>query len=242
MSEELINALNHFHLEADEQLDRRVLRDIEQWTPPKTAGHAHYRWGQWVAVLIVGILLTWLYTPRSVAWSQIAERFESVPYVRISLNLFNECVAYKQHMDIWLETQGRMRLQTRSQVIFAEQGTLLQAVRLDGGGPVEPDDAACEVIRELGAWDTFSLETLIHAILQEPLVAVTPADDTARIVWRDLIVFDSRTSVGEGNIRLYALRDSKLPVSFRIWNTTDGLTVEAMFLYEKQMPADFFRP
>lgn len=242
MSDELMNELRGFHLKADEQLDRRVLSDIDQWTPVPTQRPVCLRWSQWAAVLVLATLLTWFYMPRSVAWSQIAERFESVPYVRISLNLSNEHEDYAQHMDVWLGSQGQLRIQTRSQVIFAEQGRIVKAADLQGQDVARPDSAACEVIQELGAWESFSLETLIRAVLQEPLVDVTPADDVAQVVWRDLMVFDSRASVGAGRIRIYALRDSKLPVSFRIWDTADGLAIEAMFLYEKEPPANIFLP
>ncbi|NQV33578.1 MAG: hypothetical protein HQ515_12875 [Phycisphaeraceae bacterium] len=244
VADEFVNKLKQFQLKADSDLDARVHDRIDQMDLGVTTRSlwSCVRWGKWAAVLLVGALLLWPYAPRNVAWSQVAERFEAVPYVRASLNLYNERASDYQHMELWFGGQGRLRIETRSQVILAAQGEILKAVSLQGGLPVVPDRAARDVIKGLGTWQTFSLDTLIHAVLQEPLVDVTPSDDLDRSVWRDLVVFDSRSSVGSGRIRLYALRDSKLPVSFRIWDTDDGMSVEATFLYEKEPAGSFFTP
>jgi hypothetical protein len=244
VSDDLMNTLKQFHLKADSDLDARVHDRIEQMDLGSRARPlwSCLRWGKWAAVLLVGVFLLWPHTPRSVVWSQVAERFEAVPYVRASLNLYNQRASEYQHMELWFGSRGRLRVHTGSQVIYAAQGEILKAVSLQEGLSVVPDQAARDVIAGLGTWQTFSLETLIHAVLQEPLVDVTPSDDLDRSVWRDLVVFDSRSSVGSGRIRLYALRDSKLPVSFRIWDTDDGMSVEATFLYEKEPEDSFFTP
>jgi len=244
MSDDLMDKLKRFQLKADSDLDARVYDRIERLEQGSRVRPVWFciRWGKWAAVLVVGVLLLWPHAPRSVAWSQVAERFEAVPYVRASLNLYNEQASYYQHMDVWLGGHGRLRVQTHSQVIYAEQGKILKAVSLHDGVTVVPDKAAYEVIQGLGAWQIFSLETVIHAVLQEPLKDVTPSDDLDRSVWKDLMVFDSRSSVGSGRIRIYALRDSRLPVSFRIWDTDDGLSVEAAFLYENELADSFFKP
>ena len=244
MSDEFMNKLKRFQLKADSDLDARVHEGIEQRHIGSRAWPvmSFVRLGKWAAVLLVGALLLWPYAPRSVAWSQVAQRFEAVPYVRVSLNLNNEQADYHQHMELWLGDQGRLRIATNSQVIYADQGEILKAVDSHDGAMVTPNQAACDVIRDLGSWQTISLDTVLRAVLQEPLVDVTPADDLDRSVWKDLVMFDSRSNVGSGRIRIYALRDSKLPVSFRIWDTDDGLSVEATFLYEKQPHESFFTP
>ncbi len=242
VSDELMDKLKRFELKADSELDAKVHEGIDRLDLGARPMWTCLRWGKWAAVLLVGALLLWPYAPRNVAWSQVAERFEAVPYVRVSLNLNNEQIDYHQHMELWLGDQGRLRIATGSQVIYAEQGEILKAVDSHDGAKVTPNQAACDVIRDLGSWQTISLETVLRAVLQEPLVDVTPADDLDRSVWKDLVMFDSRSNVGSGRIRIYALRDSKLPVSFRIWDTDDGLSVEATFLYEKQPSEAFFTP
>jgi len=244
MSDEIMDKLKRFQLKADSNLDARVHDRIERLDLSARARPMwlYVRWGKWAAVLLVGVLLLWPYAPRSVAWSQVAERFEAVPYVRASLNLYNEKANYYQHMEVWLGGRGRLRVHTGSQIIYAEQGKILKTLSLQGDSPEVPDRAACDVIKGLGAWERFSLDTIIRAVLQAPLVDVTPAHDLDRSVWKDLVVFDSRSSVGSGRIRIYALRDSRLPVSFRIWDTDDGLSVEAAFLYENEPAEGFFKP
>lgn len=244
MSDELKTKLKRFHMKADSDLDASVHRAIETLDTGTRAWpvRSFVRLGKWAAVLLIGALLLWPYAPRNVAWSQVAERFEAVPYVRVSLNLNNEQADYHQHMELWLGDQGRLRIATDSQIIYAAQGEILEAVDSRDGATVTPNQAARDVIRDLGSWQTISLDTVLRAVLQEPLVDVTPADDLDRSVWKDLVMFDSRSNVGSGRIRIYALRDSKLPVSFRIWDTDDGLSIEATFLYEKQPLESFFTP
>ncbi len=244
VADEFSDTLKQFQMKADSDLDARVHDRIEEMDLGSRARPLWtcVRWGKWAAVLLVGILLLWPYAPRNVAWSQVAERFEAVPYVRVSLNLNNEQADYHQHMELWLGDRGRLRIATDSQLIYADQGEILKAVDSHDGTLVTPNEAARDVIRDLGSWQTISLDTVLRAVLQEPLVDVTPADDLDRSVWKDLVMFDSRSNVGSGRIRIYALRDSKLPVSFRIWDTDDGLSIEATFLYEKQPLASFFTP
>jgi hypothetical protein len=117
VSDELMDKLKRFELKADSELDARVHERIDRLDLGTRPVWTCLRWGKWAAVLLVGALLLWPYAPRNVAWSQVAERFEAVPYVRVSLNLNNEQADYHQHMELWLGDQGRFRIATNSQVI-----------------------------------------------------------------------------------------------------------------------------
>ena len=122
------------------------------------------------------------------------------------------------------------------------RGQILAAVDLSHQTPVTPDDAALEVIENLGSWQTFSLETVIGAVLQGTLIDVTPTQNLDPVVEQDLAVFEGHSNVMSGQVRIYALRKSQLPVSLQIWDTSDGLAVEATMLYEKQPPDSFYIP
>ena len=134
ISDELMDKLKRFQLKVDSDLDAKVHDGIKALDTGARAWPVRscIRLGKWAAVLVVGALLLWPYAPRSVAWSQVIERFEAVPYVRASLNLYNEQASEYQHMELWFGGNGRLRVHTDSQVIYASQGKIIKAVVFPG--------------------------------------------------------------------------------------------------------------
>ncbi len=83
---------------------------------------------------------------------------------------------------------------------------------------------------------------MIQSISGGKLVDITPAMNAQAAVGRDLVVFDAQSAISPGWVRIYALRQSKLPVGLRIWDPAEGFVVDALVTYAKEQPAIFFDP
>jgi hypothetical protein len=55
-------------------------------------------------------------------------------------------------------------------------------------------------------------------------------------------VFDAHSGVSPGWVRIYALRESRLPVGLRIWDPAEGFGVDVLITYAKEQRDVFFDP
>ena len=72
------------------------------------------------------------------------------------------------------------------------------------------------------------------------LVETTPKINSAAIISEDLLVFDLDSSVGNAWMRIWTLRENRLPIRFRSWNPDNGSSKDVFVNYEKKQPDDFF--
>ena len=128
------------------------------------------------------------------------------------------------------------------QVIFGRDGRVTHAFDIRQRREVEADRMAVDIIRMLATPEEFSFETVIQSISGGKLVDITPAMNTQAAIGEDLVVFDAQSAVSPGWVRIYALRQSKLPVGLRIWDPAEGFVVDALITYSKEQPAIFFDP
>lgn len=183
-----------------------------------------------------------LVTGGNVAWADVTQRFQSVPFFYASIYMKSDAVAQPQHFELWMGKSGHSRIHTGSQVIFGWQGRVLRAFDIRQRREIEADPAAINIIQVLATPEEFSLETLIRSISAGKLVDVTPAMNTHAAISQDLAVFDAQCAVSPGWVRVYALRKSRLPVGLRVWDPAEGFVVEALITYAKEQPAIAFDP
>ncbi len=128
------------------------------------------------------------------------------------------------------------------QVIFGQTGRVTRAFDIRRRRETEVNKGAADILAMLGSPDEFSLETVIRSISAGKLMDVTPTVNTQAGIGEDLVVFDGQSAVSPGSIRVYALRQSKLPVGLRIWDSAEGFLVDALITYGKEQPAIGFDP
>jgi hypothetical protein len=179
---------------------------------------------------------------RNVAWADVSLRFQSVPFFYASIYVKEDTLAPPQQFELWMGKGGYVRMRVGSQVIFGRSGQVTHAFDIRRRTEVEPDPMAVDIIGILATPDEFSFETVIRSISGGKLVDITPAMNMQAAVGRDLVVFDAQSAVSPGWVRIYALRQSKLPVGLRIWDPAAGFVVDALITYSKEQPAVFFDP
>lgn len=190
-----------------------------------------------VITAIVGINQ---FSGSSVAWADVEERFQSVPFFSAVIYIKDDVLDEPRQFELWMGQGGRARIRVGSQVIFGCVGEVTRAFDLEKRREVKPDLQAVQMLDILGATGEYSLETVIRIISGDRLIDVTPLVNADAVIQEDLVVFDIQSEVSPQWARIYALRKSKLPVGIRIWDPQNAECVDVLITYSKEQPDVFF--
>jgi hypothetical protein len=176
----------------------------------------------------------------SVAWADVTQRFQSVPFFYASIYVKEDALAQPKQFELWMGEGGSARMRVGSQVVFGRDGRVTHAFDVRQRRETEADETAADIVRLLATPNEFSLDTVIQSISAGKLIDVTPAANAQAAIEEDLAVFDAQSVISPGWVRIYALRESKLPVGLRIWDPAEGFSVDALITYAKEQPDIFF--
>ena len=199
------------------------------------------------AVIIIGVLIVADYfgvsvDGSSISWADVVERFRSVPFFSATLYMKNDATAQPDQIELWMNQKCLSRLRFDDQVVFGQKGKVTKAFDIKHRSEVEPDHRAVALVRLMGQTEGFSLETVMRGISGGKLVNVTPLVNAEAVISEDLVVFDVQHEQSPGWLRIWALRESKLPVHIRVWDPSDGENVDVIFTYSKEQQESFFDP
>ena len=197
------------------------------------------------AVIIIAILIgihQFGGSIESVAWASVAERFRSAPFFNATLYLKQDATAQPEQIELWMNREGFARLRYDNQVAFAKEGKITKAFDIETRSEIEPDQRVVTLVHLMGDTESFSLETVIRGISGGELVDVTPLVNTDAVISEDLVVFDVESGKSSQWFRIWALRESKLPVRIRMWDPRDGACADVLLTYSKQQQENFFDP
>ncbi len=189
--------------------------------------------------LAVGILVFANGTP---TWAQVVERFASVKHVSAVVYVREDGLANPVQYELWMGHQSRVRVRTGKQILFGRAGEVLNAYDLETRMSVDPDPVAWMFFRQLTTTETFSLETVLNSMCRGKLVDMTPTFNPDAVLSEDMLVFDV---VGEDSrewVRIWILKESRLPVHIRVWDPTDAMCVDVFLQYAQEQPRIFFDP
>jgi hypothetical protein len=175
-----------------------------------------------------------------VAWADVAERFRTVPFFSATIYVKDYVLQEPKQLELWMGPEGRARMRIGHQVIFGKSDQALRAFDIRRRREVEPDMQAVELLDMLGDMEEYSLETVIRSISDDKMVDVTPLVNADAVISEDMVVFDVISDGGPEWLRVYALRESKLPVGIRRWDPRKGKSVDVFISYFKQQPDEFF--
>lgn len=234
-------------IHTDREADEKVLRKMHEAygdsaRVPMMRGRMARLAVAAAAMVAVGLLVERLAGPSggSVAWAQVTERFQSVSFVYGSIYMREYALAQPQQVELWMAKGGYFRIRVGPQVVFGRNGQVTRAFDIYRRRPVEASQVAADLIRMLDTPDELSLETVIRSISGGKLVDITPALNAEAAIGEDLVVFDAQSAVSPGWVRIYALRETRLPVGIRIWDPDHGFSVDALITYAKEQPIIFF--
>ncbi len=199
------------------------------------------------AVIIIAVLAAIQYFAGPIgvttpAWADVARSFSSVPFFSAAIYVKEDATDEPKQIELWMSHDGRTRLRTGTQVIFANKGKVAKAFDVNSRAEVEPDEHAGFLLEKLGSAEEFSLDSVIKVMFGAKLEDVTPLINPHAVISEDLVVFDVQSTISPEWLRIWALRESRLPIRIRVWDPRDGDATDAVFTYSKEQPEEFFDP
>ena len=196
------------------------------------------------ALLIVAFGAVWVFWSGSgtVAWAQVVEKFSSVRSFAATVYMRKDALSEPEQFEVWMGGAGRMRIKAGSQVIFGSRAEGTRAFDVSERKEVTAKPRTRGLIRMLGDKDRFSLEVVVDTFSGGQLKDVTPQVNKEEAVARDLVIYDIQSPRSPEWGRIWALRESKLPVRIQVWDPRDGGCVEAVFTYGSEPGESFFDP
>ncbi|HOZ47789.1 MAG TPA: hypothetical protein PLO37_22065 [Candidatus Hydrogenedentes bacterium] len=182
-------------------------------------------------------------------WAEVAEQFGTMPFYAATVYVKANAVEEPVQIELWMEQDGRLRLRAGNEVIFGEQGHMAERIQFaPASESVRRVELAEQVVRDvvekMGQTGAFSLAALVEALsLEGPMSALRPPSANLNAsISKDLVVFDITNEPSPDWVRIWALRESRLPVRLLYWDPRCGMSVDVMLSYSGRQPAEFFDP
>lgn len=219
-------------------------------------------------VVVVGFLILGNNPP---TWAQVQERFGSMPFFAASI--YKRDVTHSDNpliepklVELWAGYGHRIRIRSGSKVTFVDKGEILNTFDLITRSEAFADSITYDFVNILGKSYTNALDSLFSMPFTSDLIPESISkewesgglvDTTSLVISdpvasKDLVVFDHEFFYFKskmGRARVWALRESRLPIRIVIWPMDDfnGRLVRSpkwdmIFTYSKEQPKEFFDP
>jgi len=195
------------------------------------------------AVLIMAVVFGFQHMgSSSIVWADVVAQFNAVPYFSASVYIKQDMASDPKHLEVWMSRDQRARVRTGTQVVFGRQGHVTKAFDFKTRQAAVPDSYAEQFIERLGPAEHFSLDVVLRVMFQGDMQDVTPLVNPDAVISQDMVVFDVDIPGTPEWARIWALRESRLPVRVKIWDPRDGDATDAVFEYANEQSEAFFDP
>lgn len=179
----------------------------------------------------------------SVAWADVAERFESVPFFNITIYLCDPSNKTKK-IEIWRSKDSRIRAHEGNKVFFKDLSKDKNKFTIFDRSTkklVNGDENLPSFIRRLcGNEGRFSLDTLTKSFPSD-VKGIIPLETADTAASNEIVLFRAKAKeITPEALKIWALRESKLPIRFFV-RPSKGY-FDLFFDYSEQKDAKFFDP
>jgi outer membrane lipoprotein-sorting protein len=221
------------------RLGRRQQTGASPWLLPSLFVRAGaFACGVLACAVVVTLILASSNAP---TWAEVAARFQSVEAFTATFYVKDSENAPPQETKLWVAPGGLARLRTGNLVVFASKGKANAAFDTSMGHRVDARSEVNWILNILGDAERFSLDTVL-AEFAGTLVDVTPSLNNTAMLADDLIVFDIEAPDSTQRCRIWALRESRLPLRIQTWDPKSGESTDVILTFPAREPASFFNP
>jgi hypothetical protein len=191
----------------------------------------------------------------NVAWADVAERFESVPFFHLTIYLGRNGSEQAHKIEIWKSQAPLVRAHEGNRVFFASPAKLkTDILGLSGDSeeivafdrstrqPVDPCGPARTFLAILCPEGRFSLDTLMSNTMDPEDMPVSTLETVDTPASKETVLFEATHNATSERLLIWALRDSRLPVRLRFVDPRNDECADFLFDYSQDKPAAFFDP
>ena len=201
--------------------------------------------GTGTGLACLGILLAILFFNRTPTWAEVEKQFGTIKFCKISAYIRDNPYDRPTFAQYWFSSDGRTRIHAGHSVIFISQDIPLQAfnvkTRSKGHRPYHIK-SVLRTLEKAKATGVLTLRSIIEALAGEEIVDTTDLVIADPQVAQDLLVFDARSLDAMWRLRVWALRESRLPIRLLKWRQKNGRYIDLHFTYSKEQRPKFFDP
>lgn len=199
--------------------------------------------GAAITLVIVGALFGGTAKP---TWADVVERFDTVPFFNATIYVRESALSQPVQLELWMSQGGRMRLRAGNRLYFGERGRIVEHFDIasedtSSSSVRHAEGMVREVAERLGQADEFGLETFVQALPQRGAYSL-PLENQNATISNDLVVFDIAEKGSPDWVRIWALRESRLPVRVKFWGANNAHCVDVALSYANTQPPEFFDP
>jgi hypothetical protein len=204
-----------------------------------------------VIVIVAGILMvnkTGSLDGATIAWADVVKQFNSIAFFNASVYIKEKATDEPVQIEVWRNSQKKARIRVDGQVLFADGDRVIAGYAIDS--PLrkieteEYNEMGMAMAQKLFSFQEFSLDTVIAAfgVGKDRLKETTPLINPAAMISEDMLVFDVQSDINPEWMRIWVLRESRLPIRIRSWDPRDGDCVDIVMTYSAEQSAKFFDP
>jgi len=201
-----------------------------------------------VTAACIAFVMTLFFGNKSTTWADVEDHFRAIPFCAISVYSGDPYSSGQGRVQYWMSSDGRTRILSNDKIAFVD---------LNGGRPYlrtfnvktrreAAPDYICKSILQLferaNRYGKPTLKSIIEAMTWENMIDTTRLLVSDVEVSKDLLVFDAESYDTLWNIRVWALRESKLPIRILKWHRRYDRYEEVLFSYSREQPKEFFNP
>lgn len=205
------------------------------------------------ATILIAVGITLYYKTGSidgatVAWADVVKQFNSIAFFNASVYMKENATDEPVQIEVWRNSQKKTRIRVDDQVLFADGGQVVAGYAIEGAirkiDTEEYNDMGMAMAQKLFSFQDFSLDTVIEAfgVGKDRLKETTPLINPAATISEDMLVFDVQSNISPEWMRIWVLRESRLPIRIRSWDPRHGDCVDVVMTYSAEQSAKFFDP
>jgi hypothetical protein len=184
-------------------------------------------------------------------WAEVSERLYSASNVTALIYVKSHAFSETKQIEFWRGYGDRFRIKSGNLVTFANND-FVKTFDLETRSECYPQSASGTMCYHSDAFIILRLsrkirgasieEAIIQGMSGSNIVDATAIINANPEISKDLVAFDADTRDDNWRIRIWALRESKLPIRISEWSPMGG-RYETLLSYSKEeQPQEFFDP
>lgn len=195
--------------------------------------------------LVAFVALLLIFGNKTPSWADVETEFSSIPFCSVSVYWRNHKI-YKTHkVQYWMGRGGRLRIHNGYKVTFVKKDDYVHTFDVFSRREAQIDFLITTLLRYFDSVDHFerpTLKTIVEAMDGEKIVDSTSLVISNKEISKDLLVFDAESYDRLWYIRVWALKETRLPIRILKWHHSCDRYEEVLFTYSNEQPPAFFDP
>ncbi len=177
----------------------------------------------------------------SSSWVNVVARFHTVEFFNTIVYSHKSPTSDLVSYELWVDRNSGSRLQWKDWTLYGNSKEFIKAYHGKTRQVVSNFPNDVPLVHQLRNVQSLSLETLILTIGDYGFMA-PPQENTQIGLNDDLIVFDIFFEDSACQARLWALRNSQLPIRIRYYPSYSTEGIDVLFFYPEPQSKGFFNP